>query len=327
MAVGGEPGVQSSDGSALPPFLSQICLPRLLEGQNPDGGWGFRAGASSSVEATSWSLLALVGLRSVPAVETCCQRAMAWMNGGQLADGSWPAYPVQREGCWVTSLAGLALLVHDAAPERVAKGATWLCSSWPGEGGWWWRLRHRLFAKPGVVKQDFSLRGWSWTPGTSSWVEPTSLALLLLRRLSEDHRPALALERVRLAEAMLYDRMCPGGGWNCGNPLVYGVPGEPAVSPTVWALLALNRQSNNNEFQQSLDWLESTCPRLRGPGSLALAHLCLTVCGRPSPQPEMEVLYRTNQFLGNTVVLAWAAMALGPVRLWFRESAVGKLPS
>ena len=28
---------------------------------------------------------------------------------------------------------------------------------------------------------------------------------------------------------MLYDRMCPGGGWNCGNPKVYGVAGEPLV--------------------------------------------------------------------------------------------------
>ncbi len=299
----------------------------MLRTQNADGGWGFRAGASSSVEATSWSLLGLVGLRSARELDACCQRALAWTGKAQLDDGSWPAYPGQPHGCWVTSLAGLALLAHNDEAERVAHGATWLCNSWPGEGGWWWRLRHRLFAKPGTVRQDFSLRGWSWTPGTSSWVEPTSLALLLLKGIPEGRRPPLAPKRIGLAEAMLYDRMCLSGGWNCGNPLVYGVPGEPAVTPTVLALMALKSHPERSENRQSLDWLESTYPRLQGPGSLALAHLCLTVCGRPAPEPELDSLYRTNQFLGNTVVLAWAAMALGPARAWFRESLFGARPS
>ena len=327
MAVGREPEVESPDGSAVPTFLSQICLPHLRDTQNPDGGWGFCAGASSSVEATSWSLLGLVGLRSAPDLDACCERALAWTGKAQLADGSWPAYPGQRHGCWVTSLASLALLAHDTAPERVAKGAKWLCNSWPGEGGWWWRFRHRLFAKPGTVRQDFSLRGWSWTPGTSSWVEPTSLALLLLQRAAGEPPLPLAAKRIQLAEAMLYDRVCPGGGWNCGNPLVYGVPGEPAVMPTALALMALRAHSERNENRQSLDWLESTYPRLQGPGSLALAHLSLALCDRPAPEPELEAFYRTNQFLGNTAVLAWAAMALGPARFWFRESLFGKRPS
>ena len=47
---------------------------------------------------------------------------------------------------------------------------------------------------------------------------------------------------------MLYDRMCPGGGWNCGNPMVYGVPGEALIVPTVWALLALRDEPKKTEF-------------------------------------------------------------------------------
>jgi len=99
-------------------------------------------------------------------------------------------------------LASLALLAHDTAPERVAKGAKWLCNSWPGEGGWWWRFRHRLFAKPGTVRQDFSLRGWSWTPGTSSWVEPTSLALLLLQEGWEDDLEGMDEELTEVAASL-----------------------------------------------------------------------------------------------------------------------------
>ena len=99
-----------------------------------------------------------------------------------------------------------------------------------------------------------SYRGWGWTPGTSSWVEPTSFALLALER-SRSRRSChpTANRRRELATAMLYDRMCPGGGWNCGNPRVYGVAGEPLVVPTVWALLALRAQSARRENTESLD--------------------------------------------------------------------------
>ncbi|MGH9787790.1 MAG: hypothetical protein ACRD4U_03695 [Candidatus Acidiferrales bacterium] len=158
-------------------------------------------------------------------------------------------------------------------------------------------------------------------------MEPTSLTLLLLERIPEGSRPPLAGKRIRLATAMLYDRMCPGGGWNCGNPLVYGVPGEPAITPTALTLMALRAHSERSENRQSLDWLESAYPRLQGPGSLALAHLCLSTYDRPAPEPDLEALYRNNQFLGNTVVQAWVVIALGPARGWFRESPSGKQPS
>lgn len=122
---------------------------------------------------------------------------------------------------------------------------------------------------------------------------------------------------------MLYDRMCRGGGWNSGNPLVYGVNGEPRVSPTVWALLALQRHAEHPQNRESLDWLECGYESICGPGSLALAHLCLSVYRRATPPVEsrLQFFYSTNRFLLSVQVTALAALALSGPRDWLRPRA------
>src|SRR5438876_464221 len=95
--------------------------------------------------------------------------------------------------------------------------------------------------------------GWGFHPGSSSRVEPTSFALLALEQAPKDLLPAAAARRRQLAESLLRDRMCPGGGWNCGNPRVYGVAGEPLVLPTAWALLALRAHPERPENVMSLE--------------------------------------------------------------------------
>jgi hypothetical protein len=144
-------------------------------------------------------------------------------------------------------------------------------------------------------------------------VEPTAFALLALGECPSKLQPAAAVRRRELAEAMLYDRMCPGGGWNCGNPLVYGVAGEPLVIPTVWALLALRNQAQRSENVLSLNWLEKNVANTHGPGSLALARLCLEAYGRqwPSHAAEVGEFYAKNEFLKDIQVAAWCSLAFG----------------
>jgi len=305
-------------------FVDEVCIPFLRKTQNEDGGWGYSPGAVSSVEPTSWTLLALAGAADAAHHCDAVRRGADWLASAQLCDGSWPAFPGQEQGCWVTALGCLALRELEATPESVARAVQWLCDAWPAENGFWWRLRQRLFAnkQKSVVRQDFSLRGWSWTAGTSSWVEPTAYALLALRRVNNGSDAAQLERRREMGEALLFDRMCLGGGWNCGNPMVYGNPGRPQVEPTVWALLALGDRKVRAEIVPSLDWLDRVYSEIRGPASLALAHLCLRAYGRNprALEPDFMKMYSANEFLDKVPVMAWATLALSAPQPWFRPS-------
>jgi len=286
------------------------CRDFLIASQNPDGGWGYYRASPSSVEATSWALMALTSQSSAPPPAETRPRARAWLLQAQLPDGSWAAFPGQRQGCWTTSMASLALHLQGGSTDATVQGMNWLLDAWPAEGSLWWRLRHSLGRSAGV-RQNSSLRGWSWTPGTASWVEPTSHALLLLCSLPPEFLPPRATKRRRLAERMLYDRMCPGGGWNSGNPLVYGVAGVPRIGPTAWALLALIDQAERAENQQSLEWLASAYGGIRGATSLALAYRCLRAYGRQVAPlaPALGELYQRNRFFESVLAVAWILLA------------------
>jgi hypothetical protein len=296
-------------------FVSSVCLPFLRTARNPDGGWGFHPGSQSRVEATCWALLALVGLGS--SGET--QRAgFHFLRANQLPDGSWASAATQDVGSWVTSLASLVLLGDPESRTAATAGLDWICEDWPKSINFVRRWIRKVSSHDEVSPQSDSLRGWGWTPHTASWVEPTAFALIALDRAPEDLLPAGAGRRRRLAKALLYDRMCPGGGWNCGNPMVYGVPGEPLVEPTVWALLALRDEPGRPENSISLEWLEKNLSRIVGAQSLALAKICWEAYGRrwPARAPKLEDLYAKNEFLDSVVVTACTCLALSSRPRW-----------
>lgn len=291
-------------------FAENACLPFLRQAQNADGGWGYHRGTASAVEPTAWCLLALAKYeRNGERVE----HARGWLTGAQLGDGAWPTRPETGEGNWLTALAGLAMLAADSPKQAVANAADWVCRSRSAEGGFRVRLAN-LFGGKKVVDQDFALRGWSWTPGTASWVEPTAMALIFLHALPGDSVPASAAERRRMGEAMLYDRMCPGGGWNSGNPKVYGVAGIPQIGPTAWALIALQEHAEREENQRSFDWLASQLDVIEGPSSLALAYLALDASGRSAfgLGSRLAEHLDAGDFLGSVMAFAQAAFALTP---------------
>src|ERR1700739_2452579 len=90
-------------------FAETVCLPFLQSAQNADGGWGFHPGLQSRVEATCWSLQALLGSPRSDLQESVV-RGFHFIRAGQLVDGSWPSSPEEKVGCWVTSLACWVLL-------------------------------------------------------------------------------------------------------------------------------------------------------------------------------------------------------------------------
>ena len=303
-----ESGLENSD-------VARICLPFLRDTQNPDGGWGFRPGNSSRVEATSWALLALWEPSQESSEDRVrVHRARDFLQTTQLGDGSWPAAPGDETGCWVTSLCCLALkaIGDQTQSSTIESGLRWICDDWPSDSSPWRRFLARLSSQRDVAPINTSYRGWGWTPGTSSWVEPTSFALMALDRVASPELAAKSKKRGSLATSLLFDRMCPGGGWNAGNPVVYGAAGEPAVVPTAWSLLALRNAQVRPEITQSLDWLQRTAASVQSPGSLSLIEICLRTHGRSQPGMASlgEVLKRSD-FLDNTLVAAWCVLARG----------------
>lgn len=110
------------------------------------------------------------------------------------------------------------------------------------------------------LAHDPSIPGWSWAPGTASWVEPTSYAVLSLRRWGLGEHPR-AQDGLRL----LRDRQCADGGWNYGNTEVLGATLESDLPPTAWACLALG---DDPAVERAIERLE-LC--LRRPSTLNLS--------------------------------------------------------
>jgi hypothetical protein len=302
-------------------FTESVCLPLLRNAQNADGGWGFHIGSQSRVEATCWAIQGLVH-SSFPDIQGAVARGYQFLRDTQLPDGSWPVSAEQKTGCWVTSLACWTLLAEKDASKAVAAGLTWLCADWPKDSTLWLRVLKKFSTQQEVCPINNSYRGWGWTARTSSWVEPTSFALLALDQTPRELLPANASRRRLLAESMLHDRMCPGGGWNCGNPMVYGTPGEPLVGPTSWALLALRNHPQRPENITSLNWLEKTVDTVQGGASLALAKICLETYGRefPAGAARLHEIYSRNQFLVNVQTAAWTCLAFAKRERWLVSS-------
>jgi hypothetical protein len=85
---------------------------------------------------------------------------------------------------------------------------------------WKWKFR----TADRHVRFDPDKFGWPWVPDTVSWVVPTAFAILALSDPlwfsdSLEHIPF----RVDRGIEMLIECACPGGGWNAGNGVVYGV--------------------------------------------------------------------------------------------------------
>ena len=316
--------------------LRAELLSHLQNSQNSDGGWSFHGGGDSRVESTCWALVALAN--SHESAQAHIAQGLAFVKSQQLPDGAWPAASGMSSGGWVTSLAALTLTQFPANEKSVSAALQWLCDDYPRDSSRWQKFLKSLSPAKQHASHNDEFRGWGWTPRTASWVEPTAFALMAFASAAESFSAgppgspsepgfrsqlpkSLAVkleERRTLAIGLLYDRMCAGGGWNCGNPRVYGVDGDSLVLPTCWALLALRGASEHPNRQLSLAWLEKSFATIASPGSLALAQITLESYGVPLPAHPRHLTDWSALDLAaqGTHVAAWAALALNPARSW-----------
>jgi hypothetical protein len=280
--------------------------------QNPDGGWGASAGRRSTTEATSLALSALRVAGEASSNDRVL-RATLWLAERQNPDGSWRLNDVATAGSWTTALAIIALSEFSEQRQRVLGAARWLLAQEGSKPGILAKLILWATGKSNVNRVNDDLVGWSWVPRSFSWVEPTSYALIALKKLKTSLAESNLAERIREGEALIYDRMCAGGGWNYGNSKVLDYALWPYPDITAVALIALQDRAGETANQQSLQTLKKISEEANSGLACSWTAICLGLYGQETAvwQKRLEVGFRETAFLGETKTLALALIALG----------------
>lgn len=247
-------------------------------------------------------------------------RAIENLRFIQNRDGSWPAFAGdERTGCWVTALAAITLMIVGRESAGLASAIRWLIDAKGREANWFWRWKFQAVDKH--VEFDPAKYGWSWISGTTSWAIPTAFSLIALRQAKTRsvNRTADLDLRTKMGTSMLLDRMCPGGGWNAGNGVAFGVPYAPYIDATAVALLALGGHPKEPGVQASLAWLVNRLPGCPSPYSLAWGVLALAAYRDISSEvnetlaratKELTALIETGVGTDDICTLAACALAL-----------------
>jgi len=161
---------------------------------------------------------------------------------------------------------------------------------------------------------DTTIPAWGWVSGTAAWVEPTSQAVLSLRRAGRAESP-----RVAAGQRMLLDRQGQDGGWNYGNPTMLGAELESYPETTAWALLALQgstgrggEKSRDGSVEKAFAFLDRWADRPTTLSAALHAH-ALDAWGR-DPEDAQASLVRLQEddgsWRGRVDLTALAASAL-----------------
>jgi hypothetical protein len=241
---------------------------RVLDLQLPCGGWGY-----SRQWAMEPTCLALLALRFRSTADRT--KGLRFLESCQREDGSWPGFEGDEEGSWATSLAVIALIRSGGHWGAVQRGYQWILRTRGQESHWLAKWRYRLFDNK--VRFDPDKYGWPWTVGAASWIVPTAYSLVALRLAFSCCVTDSAKQRLELGTAMLLDRACPGGGWNAGNGVAFGVPLEPLADVTSLALISLLPDRHHPTVQASLSWLKNRASALHSVNSLCWTTMALAI--------------------------------------------------
>jgi hypothetical protein len=286
--------------------MKKTCLYQELANRRlPSGGWSYLGRPQISIECTCLAALALSGLDKQRS-----QHALTDLLRMQLARGAWPAFVPDREPSWATSLALITLNILADSSEARDRAVNWAVRDKEREANWFWQYKLRFDR---AVRFRPDLYGWPWIEGACSWVIPTGLMMIALKQYVYCKPRAEASRRLRLGAQMLLDRSCPGGGWNAGNSMVYGVPLAAHVESTAIALLGLQGEPDHPVIRAGMDWLEKQALAEQGMASLSWTVLCLAAYGREIEVVQAKIaeqLHDASALPSNTATLALGLLAL-----------------
>jgi hypothetical protein len=253
-------------------------------------------------------------------LDPAIQKAEKWLIERQNADGSWPMAEGLKGPSWSTAFAMLALSESTKSTEHVIRAGRWALEQEGSTIGLLAKLVLALQFQKRAVHLNEDLIGWSWTPDTFSWVEPTSYFLIALKKLKRQLPPKAFQERVPQGELMIYDRMCENGGWNYGNSSVYGERLWPYPDVTAVALIALQDHRERKENQMSLQALGEMAKNTGSGLALGWTALCYVLYGKDGAALKrlLEQRFGKTRFLGETKAIALSMLALGNGARYFR---------
>lgn len=255
----------------------------LIQSQILGSGWGYRADSPQAFpEPTCYSLLALANT-SFSQDEPLRWIASLVNEHGQLY------LPNDDSPNWGTSQLIIMLSRLNLLMDVRQASINWLLE---------WKSQYVETSE--VVTLDGSLIGWPWISDTFSWVQPTSFAIFALKLVGlKGH------ERVKEAEALLFDRICPDGGWNFGNPIMLNRPVDPSLSETAIAIFALQDVPKAvTAIEEGLELLEKELPNYPSALALSLGILCLRIFDRPIDR-YVDLLLARQESDGSWRQMAW----------------------
>lgn len=299
--------------------MIETAIDFLLGAQNEDGGWGSVKGKRSNTEATAFAVMALRAFEK-GRFNRPLAAGLSWLLQHQKDDGSWPLNDGSKQSSWTTPIAILALLSFQDQGDRALSAARWLLEQEGRKPGWLASALWRLSSVNKMQDLDPYLSGWSWTPGAFSWVEPTSYALMAIKKLKSRLEGTNVEERIHQGEMLIYDRMCENGGWNYGNSKVLGETLWPYPDVTAVALIALQDRARNRANRISLQVLDTMLREAASGMALGWGILCLKLYGEDVRQ-WTDILvknFQKTKFLGETKPLALAVLGLGEGTKFFR---------
>jgi len=246
------------------------------------------------------------------------ERGVGFLRKTQTARGAWPVTTLDsEEAAWATALAGLALLGFDGTESMCRAAAAFVVDSF-GRHPRPWILRLADWMRSFDASYiEENLRGWKWNPDTANWVEPTSYALMFLKKFQQSVTNSPTIGRNALkpiiaeAKSLLYQRMCKDGGWNYGNARVLGEELRPYPLTTAIALIAL-QNPQSPECQRSLSYLQRAVSSERSALAFCMAVHCFSLYGIQTVAcvQAATALYDKTRFFQSIKTSALALLAL-----------------
>jgi hypothetical protein len=287
--------------------MPNVCdLARSLSRRRlPSGGWGCLRSPQASIEATCLAVMALV--LETPDV---ARSGIARLLSLQRPDGGWPAFLGDSESGWTTALVLSTLNAMNDFTDAREKAFRWLIEVRGREGHWFWRWKFKTADRN--VRFEPEKYGWPWISRSASWVIPTAFSVVAIKQFTVCNSTEASEKRIHLGVEMLLDRACPGGGWNAGNSVVYGVPLRPHVEATAIALLAVQDEQRSEVIERSLAWLKQEAIRVGSVSSLAWSILSLFVYRKSveSLKKRLVTMIGDGREIQNDATLATAILAL-----------------